>query len=66
MARFRVRVHTESLYMDTVEAPSPAEAGTMVGDKVRAGELKPFFDRPSIAKVEIHRIGEQPERPDPR
>jgi hypothetical protein len=66
MPRYKVWVHTEGLYIDMVEADSPAEAGTMVGDKVRAGTLRPFFDRPSIAGIDIHRMGAKPNEPDPR
>ena len=66
MPRYRVWVHTEMIYIDTVEADSPADAGTMVSNKVRSGKLRPFFDRPSIASVDIHRIGAESNEPDAR
>lgn len=60
MARFRVQLRTEQLYIEVVEADSAADAGKLVGDKVRAGQLRPFFDRPSVSDVRIRRLEDLP------
>lgn len=60
MARFRVQLRTEQLYIEVVEADSAADAGKLVGDKVRAGQLGPFFDRPSVFDVRIRRLEDLP------
>lgn len=41
MPRFRVIIVQEREFIDDVEAPTSAEAGTILGDRIRAGTVEP-------------------------
>lgn len=42
MHRYRVRITEEREFIDDVTASSSAEAGTMLGDRIRAGTATPL------------------------
>ena len=54
MARFRVTAVSESKFVLDVEAETPADAATQLGDKIRAGEIEPIVG-PAIASVDVQR-----------
>ena len=55
MAYFDVRIVQERVYTRRVEADTAADAGTTLGDLVRAGQIEP--DSTSISAVDVHRRG---------